>query len=128
MNNQDLFSPELPDLLATVRDFIRDLTPRLDKSAAYQARIANYLLDMALRELEQGPALARQEVQELGPFLGAEGDAQALTWKLCRAIRSGELDERWNETLRLLLEQGIARVAILRPDFLAPEHQTARNP
>ena len=46
---------------------------------------------------------------------------------LCHAIRGGGFDDRWDEILGVLLEEAVERVAIVRPDVLAPEHNT-RSP
>jgi hypothetical protein len=125
MTEPGYFSPELPDLLATVRDFIRNLTPRLAKGDVYQAQVASYLLEMALRELDAGAASTAHSAQRMSAALGVQGDAHSLNWKLCGAIRAGEFDQRWDEILQLLLDDYIERAAIVRPDYPAPEHRPA---
>ncbi|HWA89458.1 MAG TPA: hypothetical protein VG889_05445 [Rhizomicrobium sp.] len=91
--------PDVPDMLATVRDFLARLGPTLDKGARFEAQVAVYLLDIARRELAAPPA-------------GAD------TTRLCADIRSGRCDVRWDETLDVELDAAIARVRIVRPDHL----------
>jgi hypothetical protein len=122
MNETQRFSPTLADLLSTVRDFLGDLAPRLERGLAYDAQVARYLLEMAVRELRGGEALDRLCAQRSGMLLGdshSDGDPQET---LARAIRAGELDQRWEEALRIVLDHTVDRVAIIRPDVLAEEH------
>lgn len=91
--------PGVPDLLATVRDFLARIGPTLDKGAKFEAQVAVYLLDIAGRELAAAPA---------------DTDAAAL----CADIRSGARDARWGDTLDAELEAAVARVLIVRPDHL----------
>ncbi len=92
--------PDVPDMLATVRDFLALLGPTLDKGAKFEAQVAVYLLDIARRELTAPPAPA------------------ADTAQLCADIRSGARDASWLDTLDAQLDAAIARVRIVRPDHL----------
>lgn len=91
--------PDLPDLLATVREFLARLGPTLDKGAKFEAQVAVYLLDIARREL-------------------AAPNTEVDTAQLCADIRSGRCDARWDETLDAELAAAVARVRIVRPDHL----------
>ncbi len=92
--------PGIPDLLATVRDFLARLGPTLDKGAKFEAQIAVYLLDIVGRELAAPPVPDPAAAQR------------------CADIRAGRLDGRWDETLDAELAAAAARVRIVRPDHL----------
>ncbi|MBL6751236.1 MAG: hypothetical protein ISP90_11970 [Nevskia sp.] len=123
MTEKGYFSPDIADLLATVRDTLKQVAPQLERGPAYQLHVSGFLLELALRELESGDTAAVHSQQRLSRLLGAEGSAVELTWKLCRALRAGALDARWDEVLQVLLEDNVERVRIVRPDVLAAEHR-----
>jgi hypothetical protein len=92
--------PDIPDMLSTVRDFLAQLVPELDKGSKFEAQVAIYLLDIAQRELAAPPA----------PKAGA--------MRLCADIRAGACDASWETTLDTEFEAVIARVRIARPDYM----------
>lgn len=114
MNRPELFSPTLADLIGTVRDHLKD-----GQCGGYEAQVARYLLDMSLRELEQGPALERRSMKRMSDLLGGEAQGPDPMAHLCRSIRAGGFDERLPELLAVLIEESAERVAIVRPDVLA---------
>ena len=115
-------TPALPDLLVTVRDFLRSLAPSLAGAQKFEAQIGAYVLDMAVREVETSAAIEARSHARLSAFLRSEASAEQLTAELCAAIRSGDLDCRWDETLALVLAETIEEVRLTRPDHLAAEH------
>lgn len=125
MSESQRFSPTLTDLLTTVRDFLRDLAPQLDRGLAYDAQVARYLVDMALRELDRGPTLDRLAAQRSAALLDQQEIDRDPQQALAKAIRAGALDARWEETLQIVLQHTIDRVAIVRPDALAKAHAPA---
>lgn len=125
MNETQRFSPTLSDLLTTVRDFLRDLAPKLDRGLAYDTQVARYLLDMALRELDGAADLDRLAAERSARLLGGDASPGNPQDALAQAIRAGALDDRWEDALQLVLEHTIDRVAIIRPDVLAAEHAAA---
>lgn len=118
------FSPTLVDLIGTVRDFLKDAPP--GRGLGYEGNVARYLLDMSVRELEAGAALDRNSAHRLATLLAEEAPHSRSAAGLCRAIRAGGFDDRWEEILDVLLEESVERVAIVRPDVLAPEHARRR--
>ena len=92
--------PDVPDILATVRDFLEGLAPTLEKGAKFEAQVAIYLLDIARRQV------------------AAPAKAEADATKLCRDIRSGTLDGQWDEVLDAELAAVTGRVRIVRPEYL----------
>jgi hypothetical protein len=106
-----LFSPALEDLIATVRDFLKY------GGTGYEMQVARYLLDMSLREMAQGPALAIRSKERMRRLLDGE---PATAEHLCESIRAGRFDQRLEVLLGVLLEEAEERVSIVRPDVLAP--------
>jgi hypothetical protein len=92
--------PDIPDMLATVREFLKRLGPSLDKGMKFEAQVAAYLLDIAVRELAAHPTV-RIDISQL-----------------CADIRSGSLDKQWDEILDTELDAVVARVRIVRPKHL----------
>ena len=118
--------PALPDLLATVREFLEALGPTLAPGPRYQARVAAYLLEIAGRELERGPALDRAAALRLSAFLGESRDLPELERSLAARLRSGALDPRYQEALALLLAHAVDRVRVVKPAHLDPRHREDR--
>jgi hypothetical protein len=104
--------PDIADILATVQDFVERITARLEGEDRYHAQVASYLLGI-------GDALERKRLTE---FLGRQGSLAVLTRDLCTGIRAGRFDERWDETLALVLQEVVDKVNVVRPDHLASEH------
>lgn len=116
--NQD--QPSLDDLLATVVDVLGELQANLPEEQRYKAQVGAFLLAVCRRELGQGPALAQGERARLAAFLGEEAELPELRRRLCDAIRSGACDERWDETVALVLRHAAEKTAVVRPDRLDP--------
>lgn len=125
LSGTDRFSPTLADLITTVRDFLKDVGARPGRGLAYDSHVARYLLDMSLRELASGAALDRHSADRIAALLGDEADVPDPVATLCHSIRTGVFDDRWEEFLRVILADTAERVAIIRPDVLAPEHSGA---
>ena len=101
--------PDIPDILLTVRDFLKDLAPTLQPGAKFEAQVAIYLLDIARREIA---------------LVNAVEDASAgeAVKQLCDRIRSGAHDADWDKTVTAVLDDTIARVCIVRPAYLVADH------
>jgi hypothetical protein len=115
--------PSINDLLLTVQKFLDDLGPTLSGEAKYHAQVSSYLLGICEREVRLGVETDRKELARLAAFLGREGTLPELTEALSASIRSGALDDRWDETVELVLEETIDKVKIVRPGVLAPMHR-----
>lgn len=98
-------TPDMADLLRTVREFVAASTAKLPEEDRYQAQVAAYLLSICERELASAAAC----VEDAGV--------------LCRAIRAGERDADWDALISDLLQETAAAVAITKPDHLAPIHK-----
>ena len=101
------YRPSTADLVGTVTTFLRELGPKLDSGDRYQALVCGHILAMVERELRGEPL--------------ADQDEAALV----AAIRAGERDADWDEIFTAVLDRTIARIALAKPDHLAPEHRPA---
>lgn len=108
--------PRGPELLDTVARWLRDeLLPTLGGAAAFHARVAAGAVEMAAREMRQGPAADADAAARLRALLGAQdGDADTLEAALVARLRSGAqaiddpalLDHLWATTLdKLAIDQ-----------------------
>lgn len=121
--SQDL--PSLPELLRTVREFVDEITPQLDGRDRYHGLCASYLLSIAEREMALGPEIDADEQSMLAHFIGMETDLAHGYATLARAIRSGSLDERWDQLMSLLTRHVVNKVRVTKPDHLHPMHRVA---
>ena len=126
--------PDPASLLAAVRAFLEEsAVPNLHGAAAYQARVAAKALQIAGRELAQGPAAVQAERAGLAALLGRDGSLAVLNAELCARLRENRiaLDD---PALRAHLRRCVlARLAIDNPEFplyraaLAREHPSTRG-
>ena len=119
--------PDLGDLLSTVQSFVERITPKLAGEDRYHAQVAAYLLAICGREIAVPAGAAEVERRMIADFLGRDGDLPELTQALSAEIRSGACDARWDDTLALVLDRTVAKVAVVRPDHLAAEHRHGRG-
>ena len=124
--------PDLEEILRTVRELTVELAPQVDAKGKYDLRVAAYLLEMAQREVALGPALDRKHRDALEALLGhpstvaehAPTALPALEAELSRRLRQGDLDDRFDEVLAMVLEQVADSVRIVKPSHLDLLHET----
>ncbi len=117
--------PSLPELVITVREYIDDLTPRLQGMDRYHALCAVQLLEVVSRELQEWTPRETaddERLRALGKF-AAEVPRDELTARLSSQIHAGEFDHRMAELEHAMLEHVIAKVRVTKPAYLAPEHR-----
>lgn len=114
---------EQPDgaaLLAMARDVLRkELLPLLPKERAYEALMIANAMGIAERQLQQGEAAGREEMQALHALLQQDGDALALNRVLAKKVRAGAMDDN-AEAQRLLWRGVVQRVRESAPKALLP--------
>jgi hypothetical protein len=98
--------PDAPELLRTVATYLGGLKARVDDGERYNLIVCEHILTLVVRELEAEPM--------------ADADEAALVG----AIRSGACDSDWEQTLAQVLQRTIARLEVVRPEHLAPEHRS----
>jgi hypothetical protein len=119
--------PDIADLLSTVQNFVERIAPRLEGEDRYHAQVAAYLLGICGREIAVPADAAEVEQRMIADFLGRDASLPDLTAALSAEIRTGACDARWDDTLALVLDRTIAKVTVVRPDHLAPEHRHGRS-
>ena len=119
--------PTAAELLRAARDFCeRDLLPELRGRRQFHTRVLINVLSILEREWEGEEAALRAEWARLDALLGEftapeTGLAEAVkdrNKELAAKIRSGELDDRFDETLALLRETVAEKIAIANPRWV----------
>jgi aminoglycoside phosphotransferase (APT) family kinase protein len=110
--------PRADELLMSVRDFLRDDVMGATRGrTSFLARVASNSLDIALRELEIGPAHRARERDGLERILGRSGDLETLRWELVRALRDGSMPLDRAGLADHLRQTVVTQVAIDQPRY-----------
>lgn len=97
-----------------MREFLEaDVYHKTEGRLRYHARVASNVLAIVARELRLGALQARAHAERLAR-LGFSSDEE-----LCVAIRSGELDDRYDEVRQAVWESVIDKLRVANPDYLA---------
>lgn len=120
-------NPAFAELLRTVREFIDDITPKLEGQDRYHGLCASYLLSITEREGALGEAIDREEAAALAAFNGTRAPLPEAWAALAGDIRRGQCDERWDELMTLVTRHVVNKVRVSKPDHLHPMHG-ADNP
>jgi hypothetical protein len=108
--------PTAAELVEAVREFLAtDVAPALDGRDAFQLRIALNVLAMVEREVQVGPGQAAVHVARLAT-LGVADDRE-----LADAIRSGRLDDRWEEVVAAVRASVVDKLAVAHPGYTDPD-------
>lgn len=116
------YRPDIQNLLATVRGFLDELASRVDADTKFQCQVAAHVIGICERQAALGERFDAEERERYATLLGSQGTLGELTAQLCDAIRSGKLDDRWDEVVQAVLAQTIRDVQVVRPSHLEPEH------
>ena len=117
--------PSLPELINTVREYIDDLTSRLQGMDRYHALCSLQLLDVVQRELHEWTPRETADDARLRALgeLGTDVPRDELTARLSAQIHAGTFDQRMAELESAMLEHVMAKVRVTKPGYLAPEHR-----
>lgn len=114
--------PDAKELIEAVTEFLTEkVVPNLPGQGGFHARVAANGLTIALRELNQGPALTAEERDRLHSILGHDGAAEDLNAELVENIRAGELPKDPTELLAHLRATVRDKLLIANPKYLLPE-------
>jgi aminoglycoside phosphotransferase (APT) family kinase protein len=109
--------PSVDELLAAAAGFLSEDVVRgadeVDPRLRFHARVAANALVIVRRELLVGPAQAAAHAARLAA-LGCADDRE-----LVAAIRSGALDERWDDVLATVRALTVAKLTVANPRYLA---------
>ncbi|MBL8348809.1 MAG: hypothetical protein JNL87_00715 [Burkholderiaceae bacterium] len=110
--------PRGPALLDAVARLLREvLIPQLPPGAVFHARVAANAVDLASRELRQGPDAEAAAAQRLQALLRREGPLPELEQQLALRIRSGEIDDQDPALREHLWASVLAKLAIDQPGY-----------
>ena len=112
--------PSLSELVTSVQTFLNDTAaPALEGHAKFQARVASNVLNIVLRELEQGAIAEAEEVAGLQSLLEANGETNpdVLNAQLSAQISSGKMTHETSGLLTHLKKTAIAQLAIDQPNY-----------
>ncbi|RLA38771.1 MAG: hypothetical protein DRQ64_08260 [Gammaproteobacteria bacterium] len=114
------------ELLAGVEGFLRkDVLPQLSGASIYKCRVAANMLAIVQRELAQGGAADKAELEGLQNLLGRKSDNNEdvptslddLNAEFCAKIRSGELDQQRETVIAHTRRTLIDKVGIANPRY-----------
>jgi hypothetical protein len=110
--------PRLDELLASVRDYLRDDVMRETRGRTrFLARVAGNSLEIALRELAAGGVRHARERGRLQRLLGQAGEVEPLRVELVRRLRDGSLPLDAPGLAGCLRQGVVEQVAIDQPGY-----------
>ncbi len=105
-------APSAAELVEAVREFLEgDVMGATDGRVRFHARVAARALAVVERELAAGDELAAAHGLRLAA-LGYSSEAE-----LAAAIRSGQLDDRWDEVAAVVRATVADKLAVANPDY-----------
>ena len=105
--------PTAEELVEAVREFLeRDVMAATDGRVQFHTRVAVNVLGMVQRELELGPAQAAEHRERL-EALGFADEAE-----LAAAIRSGDVDDRYDEVKFAVAATVKDKLTVANPKYL----------
>lgn len=112
-------TPSAESLIQSVRTFLNgEVLPSVDDAAlAYNLRIANNLLAIVERELNQGNQASKEEIEVLNNLGIAGGSLLEMRQRMSDKIRQGACDENINDLAKHLLSPSLARLGIDNPSY-----------
>jgi hypothetical protein len=116
--------PSLANILATVQEFLEHGTEISAAQLRFRAQVSAFLLGVAEREMALGAELDRQASAALASFAGKVASLDELIDNFCREARAGAYDGRFEAALEVALALTVAKVKIVRPEHLAPQHRS----
>ena len=106
-------SPTAAELVEAVREFLEnDVLGATEGRVQFHTRVAINVLGQVQREIESGAAMADAHAERLGA-LGYADDAE-----LAAAIRSGALDDRYDEVKAAVWATVRDKLAVANPRYL----------
>lgn len=111
--------PNALELLEAVQEFLlKRAVPKLSGHVAFEARVAVNLLDIARREVEEGPTLFEADVAELARLLESDASADALEAELLTLVGEGDISDRWDDLITYLRHRAERGLKIANPKYL----------
>jgi Domain of unknown function (DUF6285) len=103
-------APTAAQLVEAVREFLEgDVMAATEGRVRFHARVAGRVLAIVQRELEAGDGPAQAHAARLAALGAADG--------LAAAIRSGALDDRWDEVAAAVRATVADKLAVANPGY-----------
>ena len=111
--------PDAEELGAALARFLLEqVRPAVPRELRFQLLVAASTAAILGREVAVGDAPAAEERARLvGLMPDLPEEARAAQRELARAIRSGTLDDRWEEAVAVLRESVRAKLAVAHPGY-----------
>jgi hypothetical protein len=111
--------PTAPELLDAVAEYLfAELRPEVSKEQRFRVLVAANVCAVVARELRAGEQPDREDLALFGELLGHEvDDVHAAAAELSASLRSGELDDRFDELTPKLAEHVRRKLEIARPGY-----------
>lgn len=112
--------PTPQELLTSVAAWMRnELLPVAPAGTAFHLRVAANAIDLALRQLAQGPGNDAAELARLQGLLGTTGDLATLNAALAQGLASGVIDGDAPEVVQHLYAATLEKLAVDQPGYAA---------
>jgi|SRR6476661_1258619 len=110
--------PDAEELGAALARFLLEqVRPAVPRELRFQLLVAANTAAILGREAAVGDAPAAERARLVGLMPDLPEEARAAQRELARAIRSGTLDDRWEEAVAVLRESVRAKLAVAHPGY-----------
>lgn len=110
--------PDADELGAALARFLLEqVRPAVPRELRFQLLVAANTAAMLGREAAGGDASGAEHARLARLLPHPPDDARAVQGELARAIRAGELDDRWDEVAAVLRESVRAKLAVAHPGY-----------
>ena len=111
--------PNAAELVEAVREFLEDhVSPNVEGQLAFHVRVAANALAIVERTYSLGEAMDAAELERLKHLLDQDGNLSELNTELCRAIRTGEMDDQREALLEHLRRTAEDKITLANPRYL----------
>jgi len=110
--------PPAENLLRTVADYLQDLQDRVGDADRHQLRVAVHVLGIAERQCRFGAEVDGHEQRAFSALLGVDASLGELNRLVCREIRDGRFDDRFDELVSVVAEAVHDELRITAPNRL----------
>lgn len=124
-------SPNIEEILVTVKEFAEGVASRSTGAERYDALCAAFLMGVVQRELRFGKQQDDHQTAELKKLIASEevrGGKGApiadLYQRFCEGVRCGSYDDNWQPAFDFALRQVIDKVLVTNANHLQPKHRT----
>ena len=111
-------TPNISELINTVHEFIEGVSGKFEGQDKYFALCSMFLLEIVQRELKDWRPCVTEDDKRLMNLLPQPCEETEVLASLSAMISNGELDDRMEELLPILIKHVEAKVAVTNPAYL----------